>query len=240
MQVKMFYKGAADLLFPRRCPICEEPVMPKGELICPECIREIHFIREPACKVCGREIGTKEEELCSNCRRHRFSFEYGYALMSYTDVVAHSITRIKYTGAREYLDFYGHMAVKLYGDRIKAMGVDAIVPVPVHKTRLIKRGYNQAQVLAEIMGRELHIPVYEDALHRNKKTAALKELNAAERLKNLSSAFYAGEIPKDMHSVLIVDDIFTTGATMEATGRCLKRAGVEKIYCFSLAIKSEI
>ena len=71
-------------------------------------------------------------------------------------------------------------------------------------------------------------------------SAALKELNAAERLKNLSSAFYAGEIPKDMHSVLIVDDIFTTGATMEATGRCLKRAGVEKIYCFSLAIKSDI
>ncbi|WP_036606744.1 ComF family protein [Oribacterium sp. P6A1] len=240
MPVKMLYQRAVDLLFPRRCPICEEPVMPKGELICPECIREIHFIKEPFCKVCGREIGSREDEICSNCRRHRFSFEYGYALMSYSDVVAHSITRIKYTGAKEYLDFYGKTAARIYGDRIKSMRVDAIVPVPVHKSRLKKRGYNQAQVLAEIMGRELGIPVYEDALYRNKKTAALKELNAAERLKNLSSAFFAGEIPKDMRSVLIVDDIFTTGATMEATSRCLKSAGVEKVYCFSLAIKSDI
>ncbi len=240
MLVKMIYNGVTDLLFPRRCPICEEPVMPKGKLICPECIRAIHFIREPACKICGREIGDAEEELCSNCKRHRFSFEYGYSLMSYSDVVSRSITRIKYTGAKEYLDFYGHMAIRLYGDRIKAMGVDAIVPVPVHKSRLKKRGYNQAAVLAEIMGRELHIPVYEDALYRNKKTAALKELNAAERLKNLSSAFFAGEIPKDMRSVLLVDDIFTTGATLEATSRCLKRVGVERIYCFTLASKTDI
>ena len=240
MYARMIYEGAADLLFPRRCPVCEEPVMPKGELICPECIRKLHFITEPVCKVCGREIGNCEDELCSNCKRHRFSFEYGYSLMSYSDVAARSITRIKYTGAREYLDFYGKKAVELYGERIKAMRVDAIVPVPVHKSRLKKRGYNQAMVLADIMGRDLGIPVFEDALRRNKKTAALKELNAAERLKNLTSAFFAGKIPEDMHSVLIVDDIFTTGATLEATSRCLKKAGVERIYCFTLAIKSDI
>ena len=228
-----------ELLFPRKCPICEDIVSPRGELICPECIGRIHFITEPVCKVCGREIVSEEEELCSNCKRHRFSFEFGYALMNYSDEVAHSITRIKYTGAREFLDYYGKKAVELYGDRIKKMGVDAIVPIPVHKSRLRKRGYNQAAVLAEVMGKALGIPVYEEALNRNKKTAALKELNAAERLKNLTSAFYSGFIPRDLHSVLIVDDIFTTGATLEAASRCLKAAGVEKIYCFALAIKAD-
>lgn len=228
-----------EMFFPRRCPVCGDLVTPRGELICPECIGELHFISEPVCKVCGREILSEDEELCGNCKRHRFSFEYGYALMSYNDVAAHSITRIKYTGAREYLDYYGLKSAELYGDRIKAMGIDAIVPIPVHKSRLKKRGYNQAAVLAHIIGSELGIPVYEDALCRNKKTAALKELNAAERLKNLTSAFYAGDIPEDMRSVLIVDDIFTTGATLEASTRCLKKAGVEKVYCFALAIKSE-
>ncbi len=228
-----------EMLFPRRCPVCGDLVTPRGELICPECIGELHFISEPVCKVCGREILSEDEELCSNCKRHRFSFEYGYALMSYNDAAAHSLTRVKYAGAKEYLDYYGLMSRRLYGDRIKAMGVDAIVPIPVHKSRLKKRGYNQAAVLAYVMARELGIPVYEEALYRNKKTTALKELNAAERLKNLTSAFYAGDIPDDMHSVLIVDDIFTTGATMEAATRCLKRAGVKKIYCFSLAIKAE-
>ena len=228
-----------EILFPRRCPICEDIVAPRGELICPECIGRIHFITEPVCKICGREIVSEDEELCSNCKRHRFSFEYGYALMNYSDEAAHSITRIKYTGAKEFLDYYGKKAAELYGDRIKRMGVDAIVPIPVHKSRLRKRGYNQAAVLAEVMGKALGIPVYEEALNRHKKTAALKELNAAERLKNLTSAFYAGFIPSGLHSVLIVDDIFTTGATLEAASRCLKAAGVEKIYCFALAIKAD-
>ncbi len=228
-----------DMLFPRRCPVCGDVVIPRGEYICPECIGELHFISEPVCKVCGREILSEDEELCSNCKRHKFSFEYGYALMSYNDVAAQSIARIKYSGAKEYLDYYGKTAAEIYGDRIRAMGVDAIVPIPVHKSRLKKRGYNQAAVLAHVMGDAIGIPVYEDALHRNKKTTALKELNAAERLKNLTSAFYAGDIPSDMNSVLLVDDIFTTGATLEATTRCLKRAGVDKVYCFALAIKAD-
>lgn len=229
-----------ELIFPRRCPVCEDIVEPKGELICPECEEKLHFISEPVCRICGREILSDEEELCENCKRHRFSFEYGFALMSYSDVAARSITRVKYTGAREYLDYYGKMAVKYYGDRIKSMGIDAIVPIPIHKSRMKIRGYNQALVLAEVMGRELHIPVCGDVLFRHKKTAASKELNAAERLKNLSSAFSAGEIPKDMRSVLVVDDIFTTGATLEAASRCLRSAGVEKVYCFALAIKSDM
>ncbi|SFG14494.1 ComF family protein [Oribacterium sp. WCC10] len=230
---------AGDLIFPRRCPVCEEPVSPSGALICPECEGKLHFIKEPACKICGREIAEEEAELCCNCKRHRFSFEYGYSLMNYDDVAARSISRIKYTGAREYLDYYGKKAVELYGERIKSIGIDALVPVPVHRSRFIKRGYNQAEVLASVMGKELDIPVYEDAMVRNKKTTALKELSASERLKNLTGAFSAGEIPYDMHSVLLIDDIFTSGATLEAISRCLKSAGVDRVYCFTLAIKPE-
>ncbi len=228
-----------SVLFPRRCPVCEDIVMPRGALICPDCERQLHFISEPSCQICGREILSADEELCGNCRRHRFLFRHSVALLGYNDTAARSISRIKYMGAREYLDYYGKEAVRRLGDRLRRMEADAIVPIPVHKSRRQKRGYNQAAVLAEVMGQELQLPVYEGALFRNKKTAASKELNVAERLKNLTEAFYAGVIPPDLRRVLLVDDIFTTGATMEACTRVLLANGVKEVYCFALAIRSE-
>lgn len=228
-----------SFLFPRRCPVCEEIVSPRGALICPDCERQLHFLTEPTCQICGREILADDAELCESCKRHRFLFKSSIALVSYDDVAARSISRIKYTGAREFLDYYGREAVRRRGDELRRMQIDAIVPVPVHPSRKRKRGYNQATVLAEVMGAELGLPVYEAALYRRKKTAASKELNAAERLKNLMSAFYAGPIPQDLRRVLLVDDIFTTGATMESCTRTLLAAGVEEVYCFALAIRSE-
>ena len=228
-----------SVLFPRRCPVCEEIVSPRGALICPDCERQIHFLTEPTCQICGREILADDAELCESCKRHRFLFKRSIALVAYDDVAARSISRIKYTGAREFLDYYGREAVHRRGDELRRMQIDAIVPVPVHPSRKRKRGYNQATVLAEVMGAELGVPVYEAALCRRKKTAASKELNAAERLKNLMSAFYAGPIPQDLRRVLLVDDIFTTGATMESCTRTLLAAGVEEVYCFALAIRSE-
>ena len=228
-----------SVLFPRRCPVCEEIVSPRGALICPDCERQLHFLTEPTCQICGREILADDAELCESCKRHRFLFKRSIALVAYDDVAARSISRIKYTGAREFLDYYGREAVRRRGDELRRMQIDAIVPVPVHPSRQRKRGYNQATVLAEVMGAELGRPVYEAALYRRKKTAASKELNAAERLKNLMSAFYAGPIPQDLRRVLLVDDIFTTGATMESCTRTLLAAGVEEVYCFALAIRSE-
>lgn len=228
-----------SVLFPRRCPVCEEIVSPRGALICPDCERQLHFLTEPTCQICGREILADDAELCESCKRHRFLFKRSIALVAYDDVAARSISRIKYTGAREFLDYYGREAVRRRGDELRRMQIDAIVPVPVHPSRKRKRGYNQATVLAEVMGAELGVPVYEAALCRRKKTAASKELNAAERLKNLMSAFYAGPIPQDLRRVLLVDDIFTTGATMESCTRTLLAAGVEEVYCFALAIRSE-
>lgn len=228
-----------SVLFPRRCPVCEEIVSPRGALICPDCERQLHFLTEPTCQICGREILADDEELCESCKRHRFLFKRSIALVAYDDVAARSISRIKYTGAREFLDYYGREAVRRRGDELRRMQIDAIVPVPVHPSRKRKRGYNQATVLAEVMGAELGVPVYEAALYRRKKTAASKELNAAERLKNLMSAFYAGPISQDLRRVLLVDDIFTTGATMESCTRTLLAAGVEEVYCFALAIRSE-
>ncbi len=225
-------------LFPRRCPVCDGIPAPRGEKICPDCRRKLQFITEPVCKCCGREIREQEGELCQNCLRHKFSFDYGIALMNYTDEAARSMAAVKYKGRREYLEYYAEEVAERCGARLREMQADALVPVPVHPERLRKRGYNQAAVLAEELSKRIGIPVYEP-LFREKNTRALKELNASQRRKNLQQAFRSEPLPPDVKRLIVIDDIFTTGATMEACTRALLGAGAEKVFSFCLCMRSE-
>lgn len=219
-----------DILFPRHCPVCGEIVKPAGRLICPPCFQKLSFVRSPVCKKCGKEIPDETMEFCEDCMAHRHAFEYGVALVNYDDTARNSVTQIKYNNKREYLDFYGTAMTERFGKMIRRMQADALVPVPVHASRKRMRGFNQAELLADIMGRKLGIPVRPEMLIRDRRTKPQKELSAEERLKNLSGAFRAGEIPEGTRSVLLVDDIYTTGSTIEACARALKKAGVERVY----------
>lgn len=219
-----------DILFPRRCPVCGEVVEETGSLICPSCFPKLSFIKLPTCKKCGKEIVDPTKEFCEDCMVHRHSFEYCIGLLNYDEISRSSMAKIKYENKREYLDFYGNAMAVRHGGTIKRMHVDTVVPVPVHRSRRRKRGFNQAEILADIIGEKLNIPVMPDMLKRSKKTMPQKELTAAERLKNLSGAFRAGEIPRGVKRVLLIDDIYTTGSTAEACARVLKAAGVEEVY----------
>lgn len=219
-----------NFLFPRRCPVCGEIVRPAGRFICPSCFPKLSFVTSPVCKKCGKEVLEDTVEFCEDCMKHRHAFEYGVALLNYNEAARVSMARIKYNNKREYLDFYGAALAARYGKTIRNMGVDAIVPVPVHASRRRKRGFNQAQVLARILGERLGIPVRPELLLRPKRTEPQKNLTAAERLRNLSGAFEAGKAAGDFRSVLIVDDIYTTGSTMEACAGTLRSAGVERVY----------
>jgi len=223
-------KAILDVLFPRRCPVCGEITGAAGSLICPSCFGKLSFIQSPVCKKCGKEITDETAEFCEDCAAHRHAFEYGLALVNYDEAARYSMTQIKYNNKREYLDFYGAAMAARYGKRIMGMHVDAIVPVPVHASRRRMRGFNQAEILADHLAERLHIPVMSGLLVRDKKTKPQKELSAADRLKNLSGAFSAGPVPAGVKAVLLVDDIYTTGSTIEACSRVLKRAGIERVY----------
>ena len=122
------------------------------------------------------------------------------------------------------------------GDKIRRWDVDAVIPVPVHKSRLKKRGYNQAALIAGELSKRLGIPMRDGVVIRRAATGVQKELGAAERQNNLKKAFIVpGNVVK-LKSVLVVDDIYTTGATVDAVAGCLKGAGVEKVYFASLCI----
>ena len=230
-----------EALYPRRCPVCGEIVMPKGRLICPSCLLRLSPVQSPVCQKCGKEVWSEEVEYCSDCVKHRRSFARGIALFNYTEETARSMAAVKYKNKREYLDFYAEAAaekLKQYAKR-EEWQFDVLVPVPVHSARKRKRGFNQAEVLAERMGEKLKVPVCSNFLYRIRNTEPLKELTPDERLQNLQQAFRADAEAlrvSGAQKVLLVDDIYTTGSTAEACTRTLLNAGIEKVCFFAVCI----
>ena len=228
-------QAAADLLFPRRCPVCGGVAMPKGRLICPACLKQLSFVSSPACMKCGKEIGSREQEYCADCIRRKKSFTRGFALLNYDSRAAVSMAAVKYHNKREYLDFYARAAALRFGKQFRQAGIQVIVPVPVHASRLKTRGFNQAAVLAEKLSAELGIP-WEELLIRVKKTDPQKSLGSAERLKNLRGAFEAEQEAGKWERVLLVDDIYTTGSTAEICSRALLKTGVKQVFVFAVCL----
>ena len=224
-----------ELLFPRRCPICDKPVDKMGHYVCKSCQGTIRYVKTPYCMKCGKSLRDDTKEYCLDCQKTEHFFQSGRALYEY-ETIKMSIYRFKYEGRKEYAEVYGKELAKHFGKLIKEWKVDAIVPVPLHKEKEKKRGYNQAALIARVLGKELNIPVKEEMVKRVRVTMPQKELNGKERQNNLKNAFKIGKNDVKLNTVVVVDDIYTTGATMDAVTECLKSAGVGKVYCISLTV----
>lgn len=224
-----------DLLYPARCPICDQ-VASEGFPICPDCRRTIETVKEPVCKKCGKPIENERDEYCRDCGRKAHEFVQGKALWVYGKEVRQSIYRFKYQNRRDYGLVYAGEIAKRYGQWIYDRHIQVIVPIPLHKARKKQRGFNQAQVVAEELGRILGIPVDAGLLVRIRNTRPQKQLNDRERKNNLKKAFKTRENVVELKYILIVDDIYTTGSTMDAVSVVLKAAGAQKIYFCSVGI----
>lgn len=231
--------SALNLLFPRCCPVCGEIIIPKGALICPACMHKLSWVRRPTCMRCGKEIISGGIEYCYDCARHHRTFDSGMAIINYNELSSHSMAQIKYNNKREYLDFYAEAIYRKLGRRILRLHPDLLVPVPVHPSRLKTRGFNQAQELALILSEKLQIPVNTTLLSRSKNTLPQKALSPSERLENLEQAFISAPVPPGINTILLVDDIYTTGSTIEACSRVLKRQGAKYIHFVTIFIGSQ-
>ncbi len=226
-------KTAVRLLFPLRCPVCDGIVSPSGEKICVECMNQLKLLTPPWCMKCGKKL-MGEREFCSDCRNRKHEFVRGRALYEYESVSA-SIYRLKYGKRQEYADFFGEEIVRYLGDFLEHVKPDALIPIPLHKKRLSKRGYNQAALLARAVGKYFGVPVEEKLLVRVKNTAPLKLQNPSERQNNLKKAFNMAKNDVKLNTTVIIDDIYTTGSTIDEAARVLKAAGVKNIYFITLA-----
>lgn len=238
--MKFYKENIIHLFFPRRCPICDKAmfssVFQKAELCCPACRNVPEYVTEPVCKKCGKPIENEQAEYCYDCKKHPRVFVQGKALWIYKKQIKQSMYRFKYQNRQEYARYYGSEIVRVYGEWIRRNKIEAIVPIPLHRTRKRQRGYNQAELLAKEIGRQMQVPVYANLLKRVRKTKAQKNLNDAERKNNLKKAFKTQENNVQLNHILLVDDIYTTGSTMNEAATELQKAGIEQIYCISICI----
>ena len=227
-----------DLWFPRRCPVCDRPVKPYGALICRDCAEVPRAVGPSACCKCGKPV-EPEEEYCSDCRQHRHMYYRGAASFRYRSISG-SLYRFKYEGRREYADYYGREMARTLDGFLAELGgshtPQLLVPVPCSAQRMRKRGYNQAAILAQKLAQNSLIPVAEDALTREKDTQAMRNMSSSERQKNLKKAFHAYGNSVRLKSIMLIDDIYTTGATIDACAGALLEAGAKEVSFLTLAI----
>ena len=228
-----------DIIYPAKCVFCGS-VHTDDTGICDYCRSALPYVTEPTCTRCGKPIADAESEMCLDCERKATSaLEAGTAVWVYTDETKAAMVDFKYGGCMSDAFVYASEMADRCGDFFNRYRPQAIVPVPIHRRRAWFRGYNQAELLAVELGRKLDIPVM-SLIRRSVYTTPLKELAPDERKKALSQAFEIDpEVSLDISGldrVLLVDDIYTTGSTVEVCAQLLSELGIGHIYAAYLCI----
>lgn len=237
---KQAVRGVFHLLYPQRCPFCDkvlfQDIFSDAYDVCPECRKKIKFIKEPVCKKCGKPIFDSRAEKCYDCEKDQHAYEQGKALLIYSGCVKESLYRFKYAGRREYADYYGKRLAQCYGNWIAEKKIDAVIPIPLHQRRKKQRGFNQAEAVARVLGQQLNIPVKTNLLKRIKNTQPQKELTNKARKNNLKKAFKMNGNELQWNCILLVDDIYTTGSTIDEAAQEIISSGVRCIYYICIGI----
>lgn len=228
------FAAIQDFIFPRRCVVCDEVTDRFGKGVCSRCASEIIYTGRAVCMKCGKPL-QEEGELCRDCSRKKHRYVQGVALYDYGSM-ADSIFRFKYSGRQEYALFYGLDFYEKYGRWLQMIQPDALVPVPLHSSKKRARGYNQAELIARVLSGLSGIPVNVELIVRKRKTLPQKNLSSSERQNNLKKAFKIHRNDVKLITIVIVDDIYTTGSTVDAMTETLMAAGIQKVYCMALAV----
>lgn len=226
-----------SLIYPPHCAMCAT-ALDAGAHLCTTCKNAARHIRPPFCKVCSQPFdGAIDGEFaCANCGQRRFYFECAVTRYRSCGVVRELVHRFKYQ--REFHlrhPLSDWLAESLEDPRIARQTFDFFVPVPLHATRLREREFNQAQVLADLLSRRTGVPLL-DCLRRIRHTTTQTRFDRAERMENLLNAFQIrnNAVVQGRHLVL-VDDVLTTGSTVDECARVLKNAGAESVRVVTVA-----
>ncbi|MBI3813303.1 MAG: ComF family protein [Nitrospinae bacterium] len=237
-----FLSKILDILLPAKCLLCGG-LHDKGmENICLTCMDKIPFIKEPSCAKCGipfeilYSIEDNPDYLCGRCRAAPPLFDRALSACRYDDTVREIVSAYKYQNKPYIGKDLISIVFRFLKDKIAELSPELIVPVPLHIKRLKERGYDQSYILAEGVGRELNIPVSYKNLTRIRYTTPQVELSGNERLKNVKGAFsIKDEFEIKGKGILLIDDVFTTGATIRECVKVIRGAGADKVYVLTVA-----
>lgn len=222
------------IVFPTRCPICDR-CLPPGHSICDDCDNVCKRVDPPRCIICGKHIENAEKQVCFDCSVRIHQFDSGVALYEYAGM-RDIIYAFKNGNRPEYGRFLAREMASGLGEIIKDYKADCLIPIPLHQSKLKMRGYNQSYILAKYLSEELSIPVRTDVLFRVSDTSQQKKLNNLQRQENVKKAFHMAQNGVKLKSVILVDDVYTTGNTMDAAAHALKRGGVHEVHFVTVAI----
>lgn len=185
---------------------------------------------------CGKPLRKENSEYCTDCQKRDSNIVQGRSLWLHQDPVPGAVYRFKYHNRRCYGRVFAEEMAVHYGKWIASKDIGVIIPVPLHPSKKRKRGFNQAEILAGILAEETGIPIQTDVLFRIKKTSPQKMLDPGERRANLKGAFAVSKKWKACKNVLLIDDIYTTGSTIERCAGMLKKAGAENVWFLTISI----
>lgn len=185
---------------------------------------------------CGKPVSKEDQEYCRDCGKRNYAFEQGKSLWLHVPPVSKAIYQFKFHNKRYYAEIFAKEMAREYGQWIRDRGIEEILPVPLHPSRRRKRGYNQAELLAKEISKELQIPIRKNVVFRVRRTKPQKQLDDREREENLQRAFGISRQWKAPANVLVVDDIYTTGSTVHRISKLLIKAGAEKVYFLTISI----
>ncbi len=234
MQSRLYHAGwkLLDLLFPPSCAGCGS----WGDRYCPTCFENTKLILNPICQICGDRLYHGKDVVCDRCRNQAVAFTAIRSWAEYSDPLQSAIHRLKYRNDRGLAEVLSQPMVNQL-DRYHWL-IDLILPVPLDEARRKARGYNQAALLARPISWRTGIPISENSLFRSRRTRPQVGLSISDRTENVAGAFKAESKSISEKKLLIVDDVITTGATINACAQALIKAGAAQVFGLTLARSS--
>ena len=223
------------ILLPETCAHCREDLAWNAEdPLCSPCLSKLRWLEPPHCERCGTPLGGGGR-FCFSCRGKTFFCERIRSALRYEPVLQSCLYRFKYEGKAKLAGPLGEWMAERFPHFPELRSATLLVPVPLHPHRLRERGFNQAELLAQVLSKKLGIPT-RTILRRIRPTHPQWNLDRKKRLTNVSDAFEPAQPEKlQGESVLLIDDVATTGSTLEACAGALRRAKAGKVWAWTLA-----
>ena len=231
-----------NLVYVNKCKICGQPRQNISEVVCRQCWQHIDLIKAPYCERCcfPFEFNDYDEDkqiyICGECRRHRRYFNKARAICRYSGNLREIIHYYKYNGYTSLEKKIIKLMCNNSSTKLNMADYHVLIPVPLSKKRLYYRGFNQASRIAKGLGNYFHIPIYRQGLYRILDTHPQSSLSKDKRFKNIKGSFSSNnDNYLSGKNVLLIDDIYTTGATVNECARVLKKASVKRVDVLTLA-----
>mgnify|MGYP006287243865 CR=1 FL=1 len=236
--IRGYFRSFLNLVYPDTCLICEQRLTYKESFVCGKCRANLCSLRYPQCEKCSRELPPflNNGKICTECQQARYHFTRNISALRYDEKTKQLFYHIKFRNRKTVLTVLTPYIDKVFTAMPVELSDCLMTSVPLDNTRRKKRGFNQSKVIAAHIGKRFSIPLDSGLLRRRHPRPPQSTLKRRERLTNLGNTFYVPQPQKVRHrNILLVDDIFTTGTTVDECAGALKRAGAETIHVFTLA-----